>query len=47
MSESLMEMLSGKETKKDDDLVKSFVKSYFTPGFHTIARMPEIKINNK
>ena len=47
MSESLMEMLSGKETKKDDDLVKSFVKSYFVPGFHTIARMPEIKINNK
>ena len=47
ISESLMEMLSGKETKKDDDLVKSFVKSYFTPGFHTIARMPEIKINNK
>ena len=47
MSESLMEMLSGKETKKDDDLVKSFVKSYFAPGFHTIARMPEIKINNK
>ena len=47
MSESLMEMLSGKETKKDDDLVKSLVKSYFAPGFHTIARMPEIKINNK
>ena len=46
MAESFIEMLTGNESK-DDDLVRSMAEKYFSPGFHTMARMPEIKINNK
>lgn len=47
IAESLLEMISGEDGSKDNDIVRSMVESYFTPGFHVIARMPEIKINNK
>lgn len=46
MKESFLEMITG-EKPQDDDLVRSIVGKYFTPGFHVMARMPEIKIDTK